>query len=139
MARASGRTATCGRAEAIARLRQARAFVEVAELCLADVDNPDLPLRGVAGALAALGGIAASDAACCARLGRRSRGQDHAQAITLVATVRPDGERLARDLGRLIAIKDNVHYDAIMISMTDAKAAVAQAKRMVGIVEEFLR
>ena len=79
-------TATCGRAEAITPA-PGTPFVEVAEL-LADVDNPDLPLRRVASTLAVLGGIAASDPHVRTTR-RRSRGQDHAQAITLVATVRP--------------------------------------------------
>ena len=138
MTRPAGRTAKCGRAEALARLRQAQAFVEVAGWCLADQDNPELPLRGVAGALAVLGGIAAADAACCAKLGLVFRGQDHAQAVALVATVRPGGEQLAKDLRRLVTIKDNVHYGVITISASGARDAVAQAQRMIGLVQVLL-
>jgi hypothetical protein len=50
-------------------------------------DDSDLATPSVAAALAVLAGIAASDAACCARLGRRPRGQDHATATTLLRTV----------------------------------------------------
>ena len=53
-------------------------------------------LTEVAAALAVLAGIAAADAACCHRLGVRSRGQDHARAIELVKQVVPRGDDLAR-------------------------------------------
>jgi hypothetical protein len=138
MTRARGKVVECGLEQARIRLRQAQAFVWVAGLVLADTDNPDLPLGGVTAAVAVLSGIAAADAACCARLGKQYRGQDHTQAVDLVRTVRPQGELLAKDLGRLLAIKDNVHYQAIAISATDAKAAVAQARRMVDTVAKLL-
>lgn len=85
-----------------------------------------------------LAGIAAADAACCARLGFVSRGQDHSQAVALVATVRPDGDKLAKDLERLLVIKDKVQYQAIMVSLPEAKAAVNQSKRMIAIVDVLL-
>jgi len=98
-----------------------------------------MPLRGVVGALAVLAGIAASDAACCTRLGQRSRGQDHSQAVALVRTVRPEGEQLARDLERLLTIKDNAQYGTIAISLQQARAAAQQARRMVATVEAMLQ
>jgi len=51
----------------------------VAELVAGEHEIPES--RSVAAALAVLAGIAASDAACCAALGRRSRGDDHRQAV----------------------------------------------------------
>ena len=117
------------------RLKQAQAFVTVAELA---VDDEDAYNGGVAASVAVLAGIAASDAACCARLGRRSRGQDHAGAIDLLKTVQPDGVALANDLGRLLAIKDNVHYGTLVISSRDAKAAVNRARRMTETVARML-
>jgi hypothetical protein len=139
MATGTGRTATCGRAEALTRLRQAEAFVMTAELCLSESDDPDLPLAGTAAALAVLGGIAAADAACCAKLGRRSRGQDHRQAVDLVAGVEPGGAALAKDLERLLEIKDKVHYGAVVVGRTEAKSSVAQARRMLNSVRELLK
>ncbi len=138
MIRKSGRTAGCDAGVAKARLRQAESFVYVSELVLGEQGDDALPLRGAAAALAVLGGIAAADAACCARLGRMHRGQDHAQAIDLVRTLEPDGKQLANDLARLLAIKDNVHYEAIVISPSDASAAVDRARRMVDIVRGIL-
>ena len=139
MAPRAGRTARCDREAALTRVRQARAFIEVAELCLPEADDPEMPLRGVVGALAVLAGIAASDAACCTRLGQRSRGQDHSQAVALVRTVRPEGEQLARDLERLLTIKDNAQYGTIAISLQQARAAAQQARRMVATVEAMLQ
>lgn len=134
MTRSSGKRTDCDAAAARTRLRQAQAFVSVAELVFNEPDDDEPPLRGVAAALAVLAGIAASDAACCARLGKRHRGQDHARAVDLLRTVQPDGAALAKDLERLLAIKDNVHYGSLTISLTDAKAAVARARRMVDTV-----
>jgi len=139
MAKATGRTAVCGRAEALTRLRQAEAFVLTAELCLSEADDPNLPLAGTAAALAVLGGIAAADAVCCAKLGRRSRGQDHRQAVDLVATAQPGGAALAKDLERLLEIKDKVHYGAVVVGHAEATAAVAQARRMVTSVSDLLK
>ena len=138
MTRKSGRPSDCDAAAARTRPRQAQSFVAVAETIFTEPDDENLPLRGVAAALAVLAGIAASDAACCARLGKRYRGQDHAQAIELLRTVEPEGTHLANDLERLLAIKDNVHYGAILISPSDAKAAVQRARRMVDTVRRSI-
>ncbi|PPK93742.1 hypothetical protein CLV92_10918 [Kineococcus xinjiangensis] len=84
----------------------------------------------MAAALAVLSGIATADAVCCSRLGQRSRGQDHRQAVDLVASVRPDGAALAKDLRRLLDIKDQAHYAASMVSPARAAQAVDWARRM---------
>lgn len=73
-ARDRGRTQVCGSREAQAKLRRAEQFMEVARLIK---DEPDPDWASAAAALAIVAGIAASDAACCKALGRRSRGQDH--------------------------------------------------------------
>ena len=46
-----------------------------------------------------LAGIAAVDAACCRSLGRRSRSQDHRDAVALVRQVAPGGPEAAKQLG----------------------------------------
>lgn len=134
MTRPRHRTATCSKDDARSRLRRAESFLLVADLVLGErVENPgpddDINLSGVAAALAVLGGIAAADAACCHRLGARSRGQDHAHAIALVAGVAPSGGDIARDLDRLLDLKDNAHYGILGVSDGDARKAVAWARR----------
>jgi hypothetical protein len=135
MSRPSGKTVDCDRAGARTRLRQAEAFVSVAELAL---DDQDEFFAGAAAAVAVLAGIAASDAACCARLGLRFRGPDHAGAVDLVKTVRPEGDNLARDLARLLSIKDSAHYGILAISGPDARSAVTRARRMTDSVARIL-
>lgn len=112
--KATGRTQACNREHARVRLLQAQAFLEVAELVSSDCD--ELATPGVAASLAVLAGIAASDAACCAALGRRPGGQDHKQAVGLIAEVEPNGAELARALNRLLDIKDGAHYGMVFVS-----------------------
>jgi hypothetical protein len=123
------RQSPCGRVEAAARLAQADAYLAAARLVVDD--RADLANSGVAGALAVLAGIAAADAACCARLSARARGQDHREATALVATVAPHGPAMAKDLGRLLDRKDSVHYGAAMISTTEGARMVGWAARLV--------
>lgn len=130
-----GRSA-CTRAEAVTRLAHAGALVTAAELLLSDEADPAMP--GVAVANAALAGIAASDAACCARLGERPRGQAHAEAVRLVATVAPHGEELARDLERLLNRKDDAHYGTTFVTRADAERLVGYARRMVQTARRVL-
>jgi hypothetical protein len=128
--RPPSRCSPCGRVEAAARLAQADAYVGAARLVVddpADVANP-----GVAGALAVLAGIAAADAACCARLSLRARGQNHREAVALVSTVAPHGPAMAKDLSRLLDRKDSVHYGTAMISATEGARMVGWAARLVG-------
>lgn len=127
--RQTGRTQTCDRSQARTRLSQARAFLEVAELVGTEQDEIATP--DVASALAVLAGIAACDAACCATLGRRSRGQDHRQALELLTQVAPNGQTMARDLGRLLSLKDSAHYGLLHVSRLRAEAALRQAGRLV--------
>ena len=75
-------------------------MVKVAALVLEEGNEAAIP--GVAVANAILAGIAASDAACCAKLKERPRGQSHADATRLLSTVVPHGADMARDLERLL-------------------------------------
>lgn len=126
-------SAQCGRAEASARLKQALAFAAVADLVLGD--ESDLATPGVATALAVLAGIAASDAACCAALGERARGQSHAQAIALLTTVQGNGPRMARHLSALLAAKDESHYGVHLVAEKNAHKLVAQAQALVALAQ----
>lgn len=138
MNRASGRTAACGRPQAQTRLTAARAFVSVAELVFAEPDDPVLPLRGVAAAVAVLGGIAAADAICCVRLGRMARDADHAAAVALLARAGPEGARVTNDLERLLGIKDKVQYQAIIVTSSETEAAIRQARRILQAAEDAM-
>jgi hypothetical protein len=123
------RTQTCGRAEARTRLEQADAFGLVAQLVLEDTTA--VANSGVAAALAILAGIAASDAACCARLRRRARGQAHEEAVALLETVEPGGTEMAKDLKRLLQKKDSASYGVSFMALGEARDLVGWAKRLI--------
>jgi hypothetical protein len=135
--RPAGRTQTCSDADAATRLRHARKFFEVAELVAGEGDEVDYASQ--AAALAVLAGIAASDAACCKSLGRRSRGQDHRAAIALVEGVAPGGKRAAQSLNRLLSLKDEAQYGLFDVGGQDLKAALRQAGELIGFAEQTLR
>jgi len=124
------RTQTCGRPEAQSRLEQAEAFVLAAELVLEDTTA--VANSGVAAALAILAGIAASDAACCARLRKRARGQAHDEAVALLETVEPGGAEMAKDLKRLLQKKDSASYGVSFFALREALDLVGWAKRLIG-------
>ena len=119
----------CGRGDALNRLAQADAFLAAATLVIDDDSDTAKPT--VAASLAVLAAIAASDAACCARLGKRARGQAHPEAVALLATVAPHGAAMAKDLERLVARKDAVQYGVTFISAAEAARMVSWATRLV--------
>lgn len=135
--RPAGRVERCGTEQARTRFAQALAFLDVAELVGAEDDEVATP--GTAASLAVLAAIAASDAVCCVTLGQRSRGQDHRQAISLLAQVTPDGQAMARDLERLLAIKDDAHYGLLHVSSQRATTALRQARRLVDNAAKHMR
>ena len=85
-----GRTRPCGSADARARLRQARLYLEVATLVASDEPGEHAT---VATANAVLAGIAAADAMCCAIAGERFRGDDHRRAAEYLGQITGDTAR----------------------------------------------
>jgi hypothetical protein len=128
--RKESRTARCAKQEATVRLDQARKFHEASELVETEADTLQ-SAASVAASLAVLAGIAASDAACCAALGRRARGQDHKAAVDLLRQVEPGGAEAAAKLDRLLDIKDTAQYGVIYVSGRDLKAAMRNAEALV--------
>jgi hypothetical protein len=128
MARSTSRTQGCDRGDALTRLAQAESFLLAAELIVDDDSDDATP--SVAASLAVLAGIAASDAACCARLGLRARGQSHAEAVELLSTVAPGGADMAKDLQRLLNRKDDSQYGLTFVSAAEATRMVSWAKRL---------
>jgi tagatose-1,6-bisphosphate aldolase len=128
MPRAGTRAQPCDRRDALNRLMQAEAFVTAAAMVLED--TTDVARPGVAAALAVLAGVAASDAACCARLRRRARGQAHDEASALLATVEPHGPEMAKDLDRLLSRKDSSQYGMAFVSSAEATRMVSWARRL---------
>jgi hypothetical protein len=133
----SARTQPCSATDAARRLRHAQKFLEVAELVAEE--GEDVEYASPAAALAVLAGIAASDAACCKALGRRSRAQDHRQAASLLEQVTPGGEAAAKSLERLLNLKDEAHYGLFDVGGNDLKTALRQAGKLAEFAAEVLR
>lgn len=132
----SARTSPCDSGDAVVRLGHARSFIEVADLVS---DSHDVEEYGnVAASLAVLAGIAASDAACCAALGRRSRAQDHRDAEGLLREVR-GAEQAANDLRRLLSLKDEAQYGVIHVGSSDLKATLRLARHLLEFAEGVVR
>ena len=135
MSRESTRTQGCDARAARARLRDAYAQIELAELATADSSAEE---KKAAASCAVLAGIAASDAACCAALGQRSRSQSHRDAVALVRQVSPGGPEGARQLQRLLGLKDQAQYGLDDIAGQKLVAALRQARALIALAERTL-
>ena len=126
---------TCAPGEAGKRLSAARKFPEVAETY---IDDKDPDGRRVAVSNAVHAGIAASDAMCCARLGRHAVGDDHRAAIELVRGIGPTGAEAAKALTALLSTKNKAQYQTSAIGKADTTAAVRRAQSLVATAERLL-
>lgn len=135
--RGGARTQVCSKEHARNRLGHARKFLEVAEMTAGEAG--DVEYASAAATLAVLAGIAASDAACCAAFGRRSRGQDHQQAVKLVEQVEPGGSRAAKSLRRLLSLKDEAQYGFFDVGGRDLQAAIRHARTLISFAAGAVR
>jgi len=85
----------------------------------------------VAGALAVLAAIAATDSICGTKLRRYARGPDHARAVALLETVDLPDQALPAKLRRILAAKDNAHYSPELMTKSEARALVNNARKLV--------
>lgn len=109
-------------------METARKFLEVATL----IEDESLSTyASVAASLAVLAGIAASDAACCKVLGRRSRGENHHDAERFLEEIGDGGKEAASALRRLVNIKDVAQYGMTSLSREQLKSAMRQAEWLV--------
>ncbi|GAA1219596.1 hypothetical protein [Rhodoglobus aureus] len=83
-------------------------------------------------------GIAAADAICGSKLGYRSNGQDHKQAIGILTQAIPERKTAARDLGRLLETKTLTSYGTSHITEAKASELLKYATRLVEEMESVL-
>ncbi|HEY6762774.1 MAG TPA: hypothetical protein VI318_24950 [Baekduia sp.] len=133
--RQPSRVQTCGEEEGRKRLRDARAQLDLAELAGA-ASSPEE--RKAAASCAVLAGIASADAACCKALAQRSRSQNHHDAVALVRQVAPDGPAAAKQLERLLGLKDQAQYGFDDVTGQKLVVAVRQARALVTFAEAVL-
>ena len=133
--RHASRTQDCDDNDARRRLRDAQAQLDLAELATADSAPEE---KKAAASCAVLAGIAAADAACCKALGRRSRSQDHRDAVALVRRVAPGGADAAKQLERLVGLKDKAQYGFEDVSGQKLLTARRQARALMTFAESIL-
>lgn len=76
-------------------------------------------------------GIAAADVLCCIGLGQHAAGENHNEALTLLARVRPKGDEFAKALGLLLSMKTRAGYSAAPVTADDRTRAQRNARRLV--------
>lgn len=118
--RAAGRRQPCSVDDARARLHDAQAFLDTAELAT----DPDVKATNAIHAA-----IAAADTICCLALRERSGDANHPAAVDLLRSVDP---ALATTLGRLLARKRQAAYESRDIGAKDAATCLRQAGTLVG-------
>lgn len=129
------KTRPVDRVHAQARLDDARAFLQQAEISLQFVDGPRRNATGVSSAV--LAGIAACDAACALALGIVSAGA-HDQALRLLTRV-SGSTKAVGDLSKLVAIKTAAQYTGKSIAERQATDAIKRAQRLIAFAESQLR
>lgn len=124
------RTRRCDEATIAGRLRKAEQFLDAAETIREFADDE----HDVGDALVTLcvhAGIAAADVLCCVALGEHSQGEDHNEALDLLARVRPDGPALAKSLRPLLGMKTRAGYSHRAATGDDRKRALRHATKLV--------
>jgi hypothetical protein len=110
-------------------LKQAESYLYYAELALDDKEYD--PAAGNA----VIAAIAAADALCCMKLGKRSADDDHQAALALVAKV---DKSAAEALGKALGVKHRAHYDHLTATGSAAKATVRAASKLVTVARTAL-
>jgi hypothetical protein len=80
-------------------------------------------------------GIAASDVICCARLGEHSMGENHAEAVKLLASAVDN--KLAGALDALLSVKTKAGYSESAVSGNDLTKAERAAERLIVAMREI--
>lgn len=113
----------------------ARKYLEVGDLVQGEPDDP--AERQVAGGLAVLAAIAASDAICGSVLRECPQGQDHRQAEAVLATIRPGGKELARHLGYVLAEQSTAHYGTTYLNRDTVVSMLHHARALVDAIDSY--
>ncbi|MGO1393767.1 hypothetical protein [Agrococcus casei] len=101
----SVKTVSADKAVRAGRLAKARQFLQVADDAIELADETDV--ADAAATLYIHAGIAAADAICAAALGKHAKGQDHQQAVTLLASTDREASKW---LNTLLTMKTRAGY-----------------------------
>lgn len=117
----------------------ARVFLEAAEMYLDVAHGQTAPSAQaqVAASNAIDAGIAAADAICGHRLGKRSNSQDHQSAADLLREAGAEGREAAVDLSRLLHDKSATQYGG-WSTFRNAEDAVRRARKLIEAMDRVL-
>ncbi|MFC4905565.1 DNA-binding protein [Kocuria oceani] len=118
------------RTDANARLEDARAFLESAKTI--DTLNDAESYADVIATNAIHAGIAASDAFCLLTLGRHSKSENHADAVSVLKAAEGDGTTLSRLLGE----KTKAGYNVKSLTRPKATKCIEWASKLLDAAEE---
>jgi hypothetical protein len=124
------KTRQCDQAEARGRLRKAEQFLESAE-AIRDLADDEADVGDAFVTLCVHAGVAAADVLCCVALGVHAQGDDHGDAVGLLARVQPNGDETSKSLRVLLAMKTKAGYSARAVNAEDRKRALRAAERLV--------
>jgi hypothetical protein len=124
-----------GVAHATARLGVAREYFLLASL---EASEDRAFAHNAAAGNAVLAAVAASDAICCVLRGLYHRGDDHNGAVDLLRSVGANGPELAKDLAKVLAVKDQVHYSGEPIPASEMRTVLRSTSRLVDEAERLL-
>lgn len=122
----------CGAGDARNRLATAREYQELAAF---KADEQTGAARNAAAGNAVLAGIAAADAICCLRLGRRAAGSEHSEAVSLLGLV---DRALSRQLATLLGAKPIAHYGESFIGAAALTRTLRAMDHLVAAAEAML-
>jgi hypothetical protein len=121
------RTVRCTDTTRAGRLAKAQQFWSAAQTIERSAED-ETTISDAYTTLAIHAGIAAADVICCARLDEHARGDDHDEAVALLAQA--DRDR-AKDLATLLRMKTRSGYSDEPISRTNRHRAQRAAARLV--------
>ncbi len=124
------KTTPCDDDTARGRLRKAEQFLDSATT-IRDLADDEADVGDAFVTLCVHAGVAAADVLCCAALGLHAQGDDHGEAVGLLARVRPEGEDMSKALRMLLGMKTKAGYSSRAVSGDDRKRALRSAERLV--------
>ena len=121
------RTRACTTEIRRGRLRKADQFLDASDL-VRDLADEGGEIADAYVTLCVHAGIAASDVICCARLGEHAQGDDHSEAIALLAAANKDS---AKHLRTLLSMKTKAGYSHTAATDDECKRAGRAAAALV--------
>ncbi|MBC9927131.1 MULTISPECIES: hypothetical protein [unclassified Leucobacter] len=124
--RENARTVAADKAVRLGRLAKAQQFLQVADDARELSEGADIADACVT--LFVHAGIAAADAICAGALGKHAKGENHQDAIALIASV---DKQAAKSLGVLLAMKTRAGYGHDPVSVAKLASAERAARYLV--------